>query len=91
MRQKEIAKKIAAHLRRFEADPEINAYREGTTLSPYYSAHAYHAGKWVMVTYISFQGSTSLSKQEALDYLEWLDAGNVGRHYEQQRQAKASG
>jgi len=30
------------------------------------------------VRYISYQGATCLTKQEALDYLAWLDAGNVG-------------
>jgi hypothetical protein len=89
MGQKEIAERISEHLKRFEADPVINAYREGTTLSPYYNARAYHAGRWVRVTYISFQGSISLSKQEALDYLEWLDAGNVGRHFDQQREKES--
>ena len=40
------------------------------------------------MTYVSYQGEASLKKAEAEAYLAWLDAGNVGRHYEQQRSAK---
>lgn len=39
------------------------------------------SGRYVYVQYISYQVSTALSKADALVYLEWLDAGNVGRHY----------
>ena len=92
MKMKEIAERINAHLKRFEADPEINteityhSNRTGKQESAghrfYYAGAYYHRGPKVSVTYISYQGHSNLSKDEALRYLEWLDAGNVGRHYE---------
>jgi hypothetical protein len=75
----EIADKIRAHLKRFEADPAINEKRRG--LSSYWTAGAGASGRYVYVQYIAYQGSTALSKADALAYLAWLDAGNVGRHY----------
>ena len=81
---KELAAGIDAHLKRFEADPAINAIeRRGGRLSPYYGAGAgYWRGRYLLVQYISYQGPLTLSKAEAEAYLAWLDAGNVGRHYE---------
>lgn len=80
---KEIAQRIAVHLKRFENDPEINKKRDGMRTFPYYNAGAYYpGGPKIGVTYISFQGTSNLSKTEAIKYLEWLDAGNVGKHYE---------
>jgi len=86
MKLKEIAGKIHQHLKRFEADATINAAikRGGgsLSLSPYYQAGSYATGKYVGVWYVSFHGTSYLTKQEAIRYLAWLDAGNVGRHYE---------
>lgn len=84
-----LAARIGEHLEAFEADPEINKLvsAEGTR-KRFYSAGAINRGRFVYVTYITYQGSTALSKKEAEAYLAWLDAGNVGRHFEQQRQAK---
>lgn len=82
----QIAKRIDEHLDRFEADiTGVNKKCEKYGVYPYYRASAYRAGNRVAVTYVSYQGSTTLKKDEALEYLAWLDAGNVGRHYEQQR------
>lgn len=81
MKLSEIASKIHAHLQRFEVDPVINKYKEGTTLSPYYNVNCYATSKQVHVTYISFKGNSGLSKKDAEKYLTWLDAGNVGRHF----------
>lgn len=80
---KEIGKRIDKHLRRFEADPKINIDRspEKTGLRDYYKAGAHGEGRWVWVTYVAYQGNRTLSKADALKYLAWLDAGNVGRHY----------
>lgn len=90
MKLDEIAEKIRAHLKRFEADPVINAINVWKT-HPYYHANAYRAGSRVAVTYISYQHTSNLKREDALEYLAWLDAGNVGRHYamEQQKQAPA--
>lgn len=81
MTLQEIAKGIDRYLRRFEADPEINKVRPPKTISPYYQAGAWSSGRWVGVRYVAFQGQTFLTKQEATDYLAWLDEGNVGKHY----------
>jgi len=82
---KEIAERIFAHLKRFEADPKINKRRRyrGRSIetTPYYKPYAFGTTK-VGVVYIIYQGATMLSKSEALAYLEWLDAGHVGTHYE---------
>ena len=80
---KDIAARIDAHLKRFEKDPKINIDRssEKAGLWTYYYAGAGAGRGRVYVTYISYQGVTPLKKAEALKYLAWLDAGNVGRHY----------
>jgi hypothetical protein len=84
----EVADAIWAYLRRFEKDPIINAARPdfgGTT--PYYNAFAQAGGRFVYVTYITYQGSRHLTRDEAVRYLAWLDAGNVGHHHEAFRSA----
>lgn len=88
----EVAARIAAHLKRFETDPLINVWKNGRVggTRPYFWATARAAGSRVAVQYISYQGWSTLTKVEALAYLAWLDAGNVGRHHRQQEQAKAA-
>lgn len=78
-----IAQRIAAHLRRFEADPKINREREGRG-KPYYNAGAGAAAgaRRITVVYVSYQGASRLTRAHAELYLAWLDAGNVGRHFE---------
>lgn len=85
---KEIAKRISAHLERFERDKTINARSEKRGIPPYFSAFAVGGGRYVRVQYISFQGQSSLTKAEAEAYLAWLDSGRVGRHFEQQKEAQ---
>jgi hypothetical protein len=84
----DIAARINAHLKRFEHDRKINAPDPKYRTVPYYFAGAYSTGKSVAVTYISYQHTSKLKREDALLYLVWLDAGNVGTHYEQQRAAK---
>jgi len=80
---KELAPRIAAHLKRFEADPKINRGGEGHEARPrFWQAGAGSSGRYVFVRYIAYQGNTFLSRDDAARYLAWLDAGNVGRHYE---------
>jgi hypothetical protein len=82
MKLKEIAERITAHLKRFEADETINAPREqlrGTR--PYYRPYAVASGRLVYITYISYQRQSHLTKDEAIAYLEALDAGFVGRQF----------
>lgn len=80
----EIAAQISTHLKRFEADKKINAVDPSRKMAipPYVAAMAYSAGGWVHIVYVSFQGSTNISRSDAARYLAWLDAGNVGRHFD---------
>lgn len=91
---KAIASRIDAHLKRFEADKGeggVNWWVDGKAGGhrPFHWAGAHVAGRYVRVVYVSYQHGSNLTKDEALAYLVWLDAGNVGRHYEWQRQAAA--
>lgn len=79
-RAAEIGKRIDVHLKRFEADTVINQ-RDYGRLKPYYMAGAAGDRHRVFVRYVSYQGVTHLSVEDAERYLAWLDAGNVGRHY----------
>lgn len=78
----EIAGQISAHLKRFERDPEINKRDPKYDTIPYYHAGAWRVGSYVRVLYVSYQGGTSLKRSDAERYLSWLDAGNVGRHWQ---------
>lgn len=81
MKLDEIAEKIQTHLKRFESDSVINAVLEGLKVRPYYSPTAYRAGSYVKVVYVSYHSGTALSKADAEEYLKWLDAGNIGKHF----------
>lgn len=88
-RVEEVGQQINAHLKRFEADPEINAVDPKRKTRPFYQAGAWvHCGK-VSVVYIGYWGSSRLTLEDAERYLEWLDTGNVGRHYEALREVEA--
>ncbi len=82
LKTEEIAQRINAHLKRFERDPEINDRdsRIGGR-AKFWNAFSRSNGRRVLVTYVSYQHTSSLKKAEALAYLAWLDAGNVGRHH----------
>jgi hypothetical protein len=79
-----IAARINAHLKRMEADKAINknTQADGRGLSDFYCAGSSAAGRFVYVTYITYQGHSPLTRQQAEAYLAWLDAGNNGKHYE---------
>jgi hypothetical protein len=81
MTTEEIALRIQAHLRRFEHDPEINERDPVYNMGPYYGTEACASGRWVHVTYVSYQGPLVLNEARAEAYLKWLDAGNVGKHH----------
>lgn len=105
-RSREVAEKINEHLRRFERDPQINIRRkydretrawvvvepkDPSGLGLYFNAGAYPTGNGrVGVVYICYQGASTLPLAEAEVYLAWLDAGEIGRHYDQQRAAKTA-
>ncbi len=78
---KELAEQINAHLKRFEADPVINIGSGTMKLRRFFNAGAYAAGRWVKLWYISYQGHSTLTKQQAADYLVSLDAGYIGTHF----------
>ena len=89
----ELAQKIDAYLRRFERSPKINPGKrynqekkkwvpDPMGLRDYYGASARGDRRRVWIIYITYQGGSYLSIEDAQKYLAWLDAGNVGRHYE---------
>jgi hypothetical protein len=80
MKNADIAARILSHLKRFESDPVINVRQRN--LLPYWNSSASESGRYVYVQYIGYQGQSHLTKAQALVYLAWLDAGNVGRHYQ---------
>lgn len=82
MKLSEIAARIDDNLKRFEADPEINRPAGFSRMKPYFGSRAGATGRYVFVIYIDYQRHNNLSKSDALKYLAWLDAGNVGKHWE---------
>lgn len=100
---KDTAEKICVHLKRIEADPELNPYFEmrgnkwvRTDNSDnrmkghrfYNGAYASASGPRIFVTYVGYQGQSSITREEAEKYLAWLDAGNVGNHFKALRAMK---
>lgn len=79
---RELAARISAHLKRWEADSTINTKDAKYGTSRFYRAGAYSHGGWVTVTYVGYQGQTSLRKADAERYLAKIEAGFVGRHFE---------
>lgn len=88
MKLKDIADKIKTHLKKWEADPSINTKTRG--LSRFFCPWAHASGNRVGVCYVSFQGTTYLTKSEALTYLSALDEGFIGTHWQFERKAKAA-
>lgn len=81
MKLDEIAKRIDKYMKRFEADPFVN--REPISrLNSYFQACAIRAGRYVRVRYLAYDRNYHLSRSEAEEYLAWLDAGHVGKHYQ---------
>lgn len=76
----ETAALIDAHLNRIEADPQFNPLSEKYGIRDYYNANCRMTGSKIQVTYVGYQGSTTLAPLEAEAYLDWLNAGNVGTH-----------
>ncbi len=76
-----VANQINAHLKRFASDPEINRVTKYDT-TPYYFPMAVRSGRYVTVRYVSYHGNSALTREEAERYLAWLDAGNIGKHFQ---------
>jgi hypothetical protein len=90
---RDLGEKINVHLQRFQRDPKINPGKryDKTTktwvsdargVRDYYGAQAFGDRHRVRVVYVSYQGASILSIEDAQKYLLWLDAGNVGMHHE---------
>lgn len=88
-----LGQKIDAHLRRIEGDLALNPPKrfdevrkawvpDPAGMCAYYGARARGDRHRVWVIYVSFQGGSYMSIEDAATYLAWLDAGNVGRHFE---------
>lgn len=86
MKLNDIALRLTAHLKRIEADPALNPPKDG--VRDYFGACARCAGSRLMVTYSLTFAEHRLTKAEALAYLAWLDAGNVGKHWQMQKEQK---
>jgi hypothetical protein len=82
MKLAEIAAKINAHLKRLEADEGYNVTNPQYGTSPLWNSGSYDAGRYVSIVYVSYQRRSNFSKDRALKYLAWLDAGNKGKHYD---------
>lgn len=78
----QVADRIHAHLKRLEAaQPEESRNGEYTGRT-FYGPSAVQAGAYVSVSYVTYQGRTNLTRQEAVAYLSALDNGFEGRHFE---------
>lgn len=90
MKLLEISAKINAHLKRLEVDPVLNVRSNGKNGPRFYCAGSCVSGRYVAVMYISYQGSSKLSKADAEVYLAALDAGSNERHFEVMRSKAAA-
>lgn len=85
MKLAQLADRIHAHLKRLESDDTVNVSRDGKR-KLFWCSGARASGNRVFCTYVSYQGKTSLTRDEATRYLAKLDAGVVGRHFEALRE-----
>jgi hypothetical protein len=85
---KDIAACISAHLKRIEADPKLNKFKHSTPeqasghFTPFWLARCWGSGRGVGILYVGYQSPTTLTRRQAERYLAWLDAGNVGKHWQ---------
>lgn len=88
-----LGQKINEHLQRIENDPVLNPSRrldkeqnkwvpDERGVRRFYGARAKGDRHRVWVIYINYQEGSYMSIEDAMAYLAWLDAGNVGRHFE---------
>ncbi len=82
----ETACRIREHLKRIEADPNLNPERSDRRGKLFWNAGAGRSGSRAYVRYVSYQGTTYLTRVEAEAYLKKLDEGFVGRHFEALRE-----
>ena len=88
-----LAQKINAHLQRIENDKTLNPGKrfdkdqkkwvlDEMGVRSFCGARSRGDRHRVWVIYITYQGGSHLSIADAMKYLVWLAAGNVGRHFE---------
>lgn len=72
MTLRQIAADIDRYLKCFERDARVSGLK---------GAGAYYmGGARIRITYVSREGGTTLTRSRAIAYLDWLNAGGVGRH-----------
>lgn len=81
MKLKEIATEIYQYLKTFENNPKINKVKAKHRTRPYYYVNCWATRKKVHIKYVSYHSASQLNKKEALEYLNWLKKGNIGKHY----------
>ena len=92
-----LGQKIDAHLKRIEKDPVLNPGRrldkdqkewvpDDRGVRSFYGARAKGDRHRVWIIYVTYQSGSYMSIEDAETYLAWLDAGNVGRHFEALRE-----
>ena len=72
MTLRDIADGINRHLKRLE--------REGLLPGLANAGAYYMGGARIRITYVSREGGTTMSRPRAVAYLDWLNAGHIGRH-----------
>lgn len=77
----ELAKRIGVHLQKFAELERHKPATAGAQLGKYYNPTCWAAGSRLGIRYVSYQTNSYLSKADAIAYLDWLDAGNCGKHY----------
>ena len=78
----EIADRITAHLQRFEADPTLRETQntDGPRFVRFNTPSAKPGGGRIRIKFVNtgLTAGVTLLKGQAIQYLAWLDAGNVG-------------
>lgn len=88
MTAQELATAINNRLRSLEADKDWNIATYGDRGTTRTLTRLFHSGARpgvggrISVTYVTYQGSSTLERGQAEDYLTWLRAGNRGTHHE---------
>jgi hypothetical protein len=53
-----------------------------------YEVNVWSGSGVVHIRYVDYWNYDTLTKVEALEYLKWLEAGNIGNHYDMEREKK---
>lgn len=82
MTPRELAREIHSRLKAIEMNPAKNKVSEENPKPLLFHSSSSYSGRYIVVTYISYQGGSNLERDEAARYLKGLREGYVGRHYE---------